>query len=209
VGAIDVLAHGRGARRRSVRVACARFLRVALREIQKETFSYVIFGRMPIDPTALRATSAAASPAAPTLRCRKILAAACLVAALGAGCGSGRSADAPRENPTPAPTNDTPAPPPPPTPTGDVIDPDAPPEVAAVQTWDAEGISIEALPDSSIRVRGEDRWGVRIDTVYADATYFANAVPVLSRSLSEAQARALTTLIPSIRTASGAPGAAP
>lgn len=78
-----------------------------------------------------------------------------------------------------------------------------------MQTWDAEGISIEALPDSSIRVRGEDRWGVRINTVYADATYFANAVPVLSRSMSEAQARALTTLVPRVRTASGAPGATP
>jgi len=164
---------------------------------------------MLIHSHALRATSVVASPAARTLRCRKIFAAACLVTALGAGCGSGRSADAPRENPTPAPTNDTPAPSPPATPSGNAVDPDAPPEVAAVQTWDAEGISIEALPDSSIRVRGEDRWGVHIDTVYADATYFANAVPVLSRSMSEAQARALTTLVPRVRTASGAPGATP
>jgi|GEM_PF-3206320 len=139
----------------------------------------------------------------------KVFAAAFLVTALGAGCGSGRSADAPRENPTPPTTNDTPLPTPPATPAGDVVDTDAPPEVAAVQTWDAEGISIEALSDSSIRVRGEDRWGVRIDTVYADVTYFANAVPVLSRSLSDAQARALTTLVPRVRSASGAPGATP
>lgn len=164
---------------------------------------------MLIHRTALRVTDAADRAAARPRLDKRLFTAACLLAALCAGCGSGRSADATRENPSPAAPDETPAPTPPAAPAGDAVDPDAPPEVAAVQTWDAEGISVEALPDSSIRVRGEDRWGVRIDTVYADVTYFANAVPVLSRSLSEAQARALTTLVPRVRTASGAPGATP
>ncbi len=120
--------------------------------------------------------------------------------------GSGRDAPeapaAPRanaESPTPAPA---PAPSPAPTP-----NPAQPAEIAAVESWDAAGIAVERLLDGSIRLRGVDRWGVRVDTVYADATYFANAVPVFSRGLTDEQARAVTALVPRVRTAAGTPPA--
>ncbi len=128
-------------------------------------------------------------------------AALCLVAALTAGCGNARSADPPREHA--AAHTRTPSAPP----TGSASAPTTP--APAGDTWDAQGITIERLPDGSIRMRGQDRWGVQLDTTYADATYFANAVPVLARSLTEAQARALTEAVPSIRGAAAAGSAAP
>jgi len=81
----------------------------------------------------------------------------------------------------------------------------APGEVAAAETWDAAGITVERLPGNAIRVRGTDRWGARIDTTYADATYFANAVPVFARGLRDDQTRAVTELIPRVRAAASAP----
>ena len=126
-----------------------------------------------------------------------------MLAALTAGCGNARSADPPRERAA----AHTPTPPPSAPPTGG----SGAPETAAPagESWDAQGITIERLPDGSLRVRGQDRWGVQLDTTYADVTYFANAVPVLARSLTEPQARALTETVPRIRAATAGGAAAP
>lgn len=74
---------------------------------------------------------------------------------------------------------------------------------AVTETLDAAGITVERLAGGAIRVRGEDRWGVRVDTTYADATYFGNAAPVIGRSLTEAQARALLALVPRVQAQAG------
>lgn len=120
-----------------------------------------------------------------------------LVAVLAAGCQHGCSTTAPhpRESAQGHPAQ--------PTPSGPVAQPA--PSAPAGQVWDAAGISIERLPGNSIRVHGVDRWGVSFDTTYADVTYFANAVPVVVRSLSDAQAQALVALVPEVRTAVAAP----
>lgn len=70
---------------------------------------------------------------------------------------------------------------------------------ATTETLDAAGITVDRLAGGEVRVHGEDRWGEQFDTTYADATYFANAVPVLSRSLAEPQARALAALVPRVQ----------
>lgn len=132
-----------------------------------------------------------------------------LIVGLVASCGEGRSADPPHER-TPATPPEATTPPSHTTDTPAAPEPGpAPDGVTPAEVWDAEGIAVERLPDGSIRVRGQDRWGVRLDTVYADATYFANAVPVLSRSLTEAQARAMVGVVPRVRAAVAPAGAAP
>ena len=128
-----------------------------------------------------------------------------MLAALASGCSNARSADPPRERavahtPTATPTPSA-------TPTGTASAPGT--TTPAGDTWDAQGITVERLPDGSIHVRGQDRWGVQVDTTYADVTYFANAVPVLARSLTEPQARALTETVPLVRATPAAGGAAP
>lgn len=143
-------------------------------------------------------------------RRRYARAAMTLVLAAGlAACGP--DAPAPPSSPPRTPSSAPVAPTPPP-----VAAPSAPTaaaptaaaqpgEVNAVETWDAAGLAVERLPGDAIRVRGTDRWGARIDTTYADVTYFANAVPVFSRGLRDDQARAVTELLPRVRAATSAP----
>lgn len=67
------------------------------------------------------------------------------------------------------------------------------------ETLDAAGITVDRMAGGEVRVHGQDRWGVEFDTTYADATYFANAAPVLARSLAEPQAEALVALVPRVQ----------
>lgn len=70
---------------------------------------------------------------------------------------------------------------------------------AITETLDAAGIAVDRLASGEVRVHGQDRWGVEFDTTYADATYFANAAPVLARSLADPQAEALVALVPRVQ----------
>jgi hypothetical protein len=76
------------------------------------------------------------------------------------------------------------------------VEPEGP---AITETLDAAGITVDRLAGGEVRVHGQDRWGEQIDITYADATYFANAVPVLARSLAEPQAEALVALVPRVQ----------
>ena len=80
--------------------------------------------------------------------------------------------------------------------TGVDVSPEGP---AITETLDAAGITVDRLAGGEVRVHGQDRWGAEFDTTYADATYFANAAPVLARSLAEPQARALEALVPRVQ----------
>jgi hypothetical protein len=121
-----------------------------------------------------------------------------IVAVLAGACGNRHSTDAPARRPSPAAATSASA-----TETSTVVAPT--PSTPGTQTWDAAGIAIERLADGSIRVHGVDRWGVAMDTTYADITYFSNAVPVIARSLTDVQAEALTLLVPTVRAAAPAP----
>lgn len=57
----------------------------------------------------------------------------------------------------------------------------------------AGGIEARLLQDGRVHLEGTDRFGAPLSVTYADATYFLNAVPVLARSLTPAQADALRT----------------
>jgi len=58
-------------------------------------------------------------------------------------------------------------------------------------TRNAAGIRVEFLPSGGVTVRGADRWGHPQNFTYESATFFRNAVPVLVRSVTPAQATAL------------------
>ena len=58
-------------------------------------------------------------------------------------------------------------------------------------TRDIHGLRVTLNDDGSITLSGVDRWGARLDTTYADATYFRNAVEVLKRSITEEQGAGL------------------
>jgi hypothetical protein len=151
---------------------------------------------------------------------RPPLAPGALLLAFGlAACGPSPTASptgAPASAASPSPAAQTATPPSPAAPPTAAAPTAAQPgETAALETWNAAGITIERLPGDAIRVRGTDRWGARIDTTYADATYFANAVPVFARGLQDEQARVVNELIPRVRAATStaaaaaAPAAAP
>jgi hypothetical protein len=55
----------------------------------------------------------------------------------------------------------------------------------------AAGLRVRVNDDGSVTVAGVDRWGTRVDTTYADAEYFRNAVEVLRRSFTEEQQAAI------------------
>jgi hypothetical protein len=75
----------------------------------------------------------------------------------------------------------------------------AEPQAAANEnTRDIHGLLVTVNEDGSIAIQGADRWGGRLDTVYADATYFRNAVPVLQRSVTEEQGAGLEALLESL-----------
>lgn len=62
------------------------------------------------------------------------------------------------------------------------------------RTRDLHGLRVTLEENGFIRLSGTDRWGGRVDTVYENAEFFRNAVPVLSRSVTEEQAADLRAL---------------
>jgi len=68
---------------------------------------------------------------------------------------------------------------------------EAPEAEAAAEVHTAPDLRVVVNEDGTVTVSGMDRWGHRLDTTYADATYFRNALPVLRRAVTEAQLPAL------------------
>jgi hypothetical protein len=69
------------------------------------------------------------------------------------------------------------------------------------------GLALDAAADGTIRLTGKDRWGGQIDTAYESLEYLNNALPVLKRSLTDEQSRALDALIEGLGTSAEAGGA--
>jgi hypothetical protein len=69
---------------------------------------------------------------------------------------------------------------------------DAPPDM---RRFDAAGLTVVANADGTIRLTGQDRWQNAIDTTYADLTYLRNAMPVIERTVTEPQFRALRAVL--------------
>ncbi len=67
-------------------------------------------------------------------------------------------------------------------------EPAAAPELPSVS---ADGVAARLLDDGRVQVSGADRWGAPLEVTYADVSYFRDALPVLSRGLTSAQADAL------------------
>lgn len=72
-------------------------------------------------------------------------------------------------------------------------------------TRDIHGLRVTVNDDGTIAIQGVDRWGGRLDTVYADTTYFRNAVPVLKRSVTEEQGTGLDELLETLPEPEAAP----
>ncbi len=64
---------------------------------------------------------------------------------------------------------------------------------------DLAGIRALVNDDGTITLSGADRWGNPIDATYADTQYLENAVPVLTRSITEEQATALAGLVEELK----------
>jgi hypothetical protein len=69
-------------------------------------------------------------------------------------------------------------------------DPPAVPEAEAPDV-ELDGLTARRIEGGLIEVHGADRWGGRVDTTYESAEYLKDALPVLERSITEAQAAAL------------------
>jgi hypothetical protein len=70
---------------------------------------------------------------------------------------------------------------------------------------DIHGLEVTLNDDGTIALRGVDRWGSRLDTLYADKEYFGNAVPVLERSVTPEQNEGLRALLEELSRAAPAP----
>ncbi|MFK7986943.1 MAG: hypothetical protein AB8I08_13040 [Sandaracinaceae bacterium] len=68
---------------------------------------------------------------------------------------------------------------------------------------DLSGLQVSLNEDGTVDVDGTDRWGEAIDTQYTDHTYFRNAIPVLSRSVTPEQAAGLSALAAELAAADG------
>jgi hypothetical protein len=109
----------------------------------------------------------------------------------GRGAGTPTPTQQPAQTP---PGGEAPGTPPPP---GD----DTPP---GARRFDAAGLTVTANADGTIRLTGQDRWQNQIDTTYADTTYLRNALPVVERTVSEAQGRALRAVLDQLTPDAGA-----
>ena len=72
-----------------------------------------------------------------------------------------------------------------------VSEPVSPAPTDADGTRDLAGLSVKVGADGSITVSGEDRWGEKLDTTYENLEFLTNALPVLKRTITEEQGRAL------------------
>ena len=61
---------------------------------------------------------------------------------------------------------------------------------------DVDGIVVTFRDDGMIAIRGRDRFGHALDTVYENIDFFRNALPVLDRSLTADQSMRLQELVP-------------
>ena len=61
---------------------------------------------------------------------------------------------------------------------------------------DVHGIVVTFRDDGMIAIRGRDRFGHALDTVYENIDFFRNALPVLDRSLTADQSMRLQALVP-------------
>lgn len=61
---------------------------------------------------------------------------------------------------------------------------------------DVDGIVVTFRDDGMIAIRGRDRFGNVLDTVYENIDFFRNALPVLDRSLTADQSMGLQELVP-------------
>jgi len=59
---------------------------------------------------------------------------------------------------------------------------------------DLDGFLVEYAADGKVVVKGNDRWGGKLDQTYESAAYFKAAIPVLVRNLKPNQAEALNRL---------------
>jgi len=61
---------------------------------------------------------------------------------------------------------------------------------------DVHGIVVTFRDDGMIAIRGRDRFGNALDTVYENVEFFRNALPVLDQSLTVDQSMGLRELLP-------------
>ena len=61
---------------------------------------------------------------------------------------------------------------------------------------DVNGITVTFRADGTVAIQGRDQFGTALDTVYENVDFFRNALPVLERSLTAAQATGLRDLQP-------------
>lgn len=122
-----------------------------------------------------------------------VLALTCLLAG---GCGGDDDERTSASSETPARTEvseDTPS-------TDDDESEDPPAEegeaepASGSEVRDLSGLEVSLNEDGTVDVEGTDRWGEAIETQYTDHTYFRNAIPVLSRSVTAEQAAGLSAL---------------
>ena len=64
----------------------------------------------------------------------------------------------------------------------------------AQTTWAARAREVDDATDATVQLRGRDRWGQKLDTMYESVGYLRDAIPVLRRSVNDAQAAALDKL---------------
>jgi hypothetical protein len=61
---------------------------------------------------------------------------------------------------------------------------------------DVHGIVVTFRDDGMVAIRGRDRFGTPLDTVYENVEFLRNALPVLERSLTVDQSVGLRELLP-------------
>ncbi|MBV8760173.1 MAG: hypothetical protein JO257_22970 [Deltaproteobacteria bacterium] len=60
---------------------------------------------------------------------------------------------------------------------------------------DVHGIVVTFRDDGTVAIRGRDRFGAALDTVYENVDFFRNALPVLDQSLTAEQSMGLRELV--------------
>ena len=77
-------------------------------------------------------------------------------------------------------------------------------EAADQGSLERGGLALDVGADGTLRLTGADQWCGRIDTAFESLEYLTNAIPVLKRSLTEDQGRALDALVEGLGAGEGA-----